>query len=515
MLLLPHRKHPTTKKRTENTVIENEFGEIDIDSELVARAESLDAAAQGSSGAAAITVLSNGCLCCSVRGDLILALNALWERRAEFDHIIIETTGLANPAPVIQSLYVDEDLPHRVRLDGVVTVVDAANAWRHLKGRKGEEEGGSEAGGGFSGGGGGYDPHDPDAPINEAVEQVAYADRIVLNKIDLIGLSRGAAAGQRQAGGGKGQSAGEGGRGRGAGGAGGGEDGGGGDEESLDALEARLRAVNQLATVVRAVRGDVDVDYVLGVGGFDLGRVEEEVARVVANPAHGEPGHVCGSSSLADAGGAAPCGHEHGAADDGAHAHSHGHSHAHAHAGEDGAGGHAHAHDNGEKHDHGHGHSHAENPPHGAPGHVCGSVEGGGDCGHEHGVAAALSPPAADAVAAPPSLAFRGAHSLARITAARHDDRVSSLSVSVEGEMDLEKVRTREGFWAGGSFAFLLSSKKATPPPPAQNKTTTTQTHPANDDANAAPTPTRKKNHNRSTSRWAPSSRPGPRTSSA
>jgi G3E family GTPase len=384
---LPQKNQNQKPNPKKQTVIENEFGEIDIDSELVARTETLNSDGEPD-GAAAITVLSNGCLCCSVRGDLIAALNALWERRSEFDHIVIETTGLANPAPVIQSMYLDEDLPHRVRLDGVVTVVDAANAWRHLSGRQGaEQEGGAGAGG--------TGVADFDAPINEAVEQVAYADRIVLNKVDLAGAEGKAAAQAAQRGG-------------------------------LDALEARLRSVNELASVVRAVRGEVDVDYVLGVGGFDLGKVEEEVVRV-ANPAHGEPGHVCGGGD---------CGHDHDH-----HEHDHGHSHAHAHA-----------HDH---HEHGHSHAHAEsNPAHGEPGHVC----GGGDCGHDHSHdhhdhdhahshhshSHDHSTPSPASVA-PPSLAFRGARSAARITAAKHDDRVSSLSISVEGEMDLEKVNYTMG----------------------------------------------------------------------
>ncbi|PNH03634.1 COBW domain-containing protein 1 [Tetrabaena socialis] len=154
-------------------IIENEFGEIDIDSSLVVNQVAL---MEGSSDT--VTTLSNGCLCCTVRGDLIKALNNLgstflrpmapacaqrpfvaqpslpaslpvrghlpfalccpparppppsllqYDRRKDFDHIIIETTGLANPAPIITSFYADPDLPSKVRLDGVVTVVDALN----------------------------------------------------------------------------------------------------------------------------------------------------------------------------------------------------------------------------------------------------------------------------------------------------------------------------------------------------------------------------------------------------
>ena len=89
---------------------------------------------------------------------------AQWEKRDQIDHIIIETTGLANPAPIISTFYLDEHLPDRVRLDGVVTVVDAKHVVRHLDEVK-----------------------EPDV-VNEAVEQIAYADRIVLNKSDLVRL---------------------------------------------------------------------------------------------------------------------------------------------------------------------------------------------------------------------------------------------------------------------------------------------------------------------------------------
>jgi G3E family GTPase len=127
--------------------------QIDIDSELVVKQEILEGTSD------TVMQLSNGCLCCTVRDDLITALNSLWARRSEFDHIIIETTGLANPAPIISSFYMDANLPDRVRLDGVVTVVDAKHVTRHLDVDKGE------------------------TIVNEAVEQIAYADRLLLNKV--------------------------------------------------------------------------------------------------------------------------------------------------------------------------------------------------------------------------------------------------------------------------------------------------------------------------------------------
>ncbi|GFH19230.1 CobW C-terminal domain-containing protein [Haematococcus lacustris] len=109
--------------------------------------------------------LSNGCLCCTVRDDLIQALNRLYDRRSEFDHIVIETTGLANPAPIISSFFMDRSLPDKVKLDRVVTVVDAKHVSRHL------------------------DTPNEAGVVNKAVEQIAFADRILLNTTNLALLS--------------------------------------------------------------------------------------------------------------------------------------------------------------------------------------------------------------------------------------------------------------------------------------------------------------------------------------
>ena len=104
-------------------VIENEFGEIDIDSELVAFQDN---------GEEDIMLLNNGCLCCTVRGDLVDMLGKLvTERKGQFDHILIETTGLANPAPIIQTFYLEPELLDTLRLDGVVTLVDSVS-YTHL-----------------------------------------------------------------------------------------------------------------------------------------------------------------------------------------------------------------------------------------------------------------------------------------------------------------------------------------------------------------------------------------------
>ena len=125
-------------------VIVNEFGEIGIDNELVVGADE------------EVFEMNNGCICCTVRGDLIRILEGLMRRKGKFDAIIVETTGLADPAPVAQTFFVDQDVQDVARLDAVVTVADAKWLSARLK----------------------------DAP--EAKNQIAFADVIILNKTDLV-----------------------------------------------------------------------------------------------------------------------------------------------------------------------------------------------------------------------------------------------------------------------------------------------------------------------------------------
>ena len=125
-------------------VIVNEFGEIGIDNDLVVGADE------------EVFEMNNGCICCTVRGDLIRIIEGLMKRKGKFDAIIVETTGLADPAPVAQTFFVDEDVSQRARLDAVVTVADAKWLSERLK----------------------------DAP--EAKNQIAFADVILLNKTDLV-----------------------------------------------------------------------------------------------------------------------------------------------------------------------------------------------------------------------------------------------------------------------------------------------------------------------------------------
>lgn len=202
-------------------VIENEFGEVDIDGSLVA---------SHSSANEDIVMVNNGCLCCTVRGELVtMLLELVKKRRDKFDHIVIETTGLAKPGPVIETFCTDEQISRYVKLDGVVTLVDCKHAMQHLNEVK------------------------PRFVVNEAVEQVAYADRIILNKIDLV------------------------------------------NDADVEALTKKIQHINGMAQIKKAKFGVVDMDFVLGVGGYDLDRIDSEVPSEGShceNHDH-EHGHEC------------------------------------------------------------------------------------------------------------------------------------------------------------------------------------------------------------------------------
>lgn len=124
-------------------VIENEFGEVGVDQELVINAEE------------ELFEMNNGCICCTVRGDLIRILGNLMKRKDRFDYIMVETTGMADPGPVAQTFFVDDEMQRKLRLDGIVTVVDAKHVHNHWD-------------------------------SDEVKEQIAFADVILLNKTDLV-----------------------------------------------------------------------------------------------------------------------------------------------------------------------------------------------------------------------------------------------------------------------------------------------------------------------------------------
>ena len=172
-------------------VIENEFGEVGIDQDLVIRAEE------------EIFEMNNGCICCTVRGDLIRILGNLMKRKDRLDAILIETTGLANPAPVAQTFFTDPEMKEQFALDAIVTLVDAKHILLHLD----------------------------DSP--EAMKQVGFADVIILNKTDLV------------------------------------------TPAELDALEKRLHSINGVAKIHRTKNADIAIDQVLNVGGFNLDRAVE------------------------------------------------------------------------------------------------------------------------------------------------------------------------------------------------------------------------------------------------
>jgi len=188
-------------------VIENEFGKIGIDGALIQRNMKLKSHDEE------IIEMKNGCICCTFRQDLIVTLNNLAERvksgNLHLDGIIIETTGMANPAPVAQSFFIDEGVKEFTRLDGIITMVDAKHIEQHLDEEKAPET------------------------MNEAVEQVAFADRMILNKTDLV------------------------------------------SESDLERIEARLQGINQFAPIQRSTQSQVSVNSVLDIQAFDLKRTLE------------------------------------------------------------------------------------------------------------------------------------------------------------------------------------------------------------------------------------------------
>jgi len=185
-------------------VIENEFGETGVDEEvLVAREHSEEI----------VVEVKNGCICCTVRGDLVESLSAIYKKtKGKLDGVIIETTGLADPAPVCQSFFIEDAISNHYEIDAVLTVVDAKHIIQHL------------------------DEEKPKDVENEAVEQVAFADRILLNKIDLIE-----------------------------------------DHSYLDEVERRIKMINKYADIQRTKfkTDEPDMKQILGLKAFNLQRVTE------------------------------------------------------------------------------------------------------------------------------------------------------------------------------------------------------------------------------------------------
>ena len=179
-------------------VIENEFGDVGIDENILVE-----------SSEESIIEVMNGCICCTVRGDLTELLENMYDRIKDFDGVLIETTGLADPAPVAQTFFVDENIVDKYELDGIVTVADAKHITRHL------------------------DEEKPEGVENESVEQIAFADRIMLNKIDLV------------------------------------------DDEELKKVESKIRSINKFAPMFHTENSIIDPENLIKIGAFDLEKTLE------------------------------------------------------------------------------------------------------------------------------------------------------------------------------------------------------------------------------------------------
>ncbi len=182
-------------------VIVNEFGEVGIDNQLVISADE------------EIFEMNNGCICCTVRGDLMRIISNLMKRRNKFDHLVIETTGLADPAPVIQTFFIDEDMKSKLLLDAVATVVDTKHIHQHWS-------------------------------ADEAQEQIAFADVILLNKTDLV------------------------------------------TPEELEDLEKRIRSMNAMAKIYRTQNANIEMSKLLGIRSFDLDKALEIDPNFLGEEAH-------------------------------------------------------------------------------------------------------------------------------------------------------------------------------------------------------------------------------------
>tara|TARA_B100000575_G_scaffold52917_1_gene39589 strand:- start:3200 stop:4384 length:1185 start_codon:yes stop_codon:yes gene_type:complete len=188
----------STEHNMKFAIVENEFGDIGIDENILVESSEEE-----------IIEVVNGCLCCNVRGDLTELLYDMYDRIKDFDGLIIETTGLADPAPVAQTFFVDERISKRYELDGIITVVDSKNIIQHVEEEK------------------------PDGIENESVEQIAFADKILLNKTDLV------------------------------------------DEKELLNVESQIKSINGFAPIFRTKHGIIEPKKLINIGSFDLKRTLE------------------------------------------------------------------------------------------------------------------------------------------------------------------------------------------------------------------------------------------------
>jgi G3E family GTPase len=188
----------STEHEMKFAIIENEFGDIGIDENIIVE-----------NSEESIIEVMNGCICCTVRGDLTELLDKMYDRVKDFDGVLIETTGLADPAPVAQTFFVDERVVDRYKLDGIITVVDSKHITQHL------------------------DDEKPDDVENEAVEQIAFADRILLNKVDLA------------------------------------------TDSEIKEVVKRIKGINALAPIYQTENSIIDPSELIGIGSFDLEKTLE------------------------------------------------------------------------------------------------------------------------------------------------------------------------------------------------------------------------------------------------
>ena len=193
-------------------VVINEFGELGVDNDLVVDADE------------EVFEMNNGCICCTVRGDLIRIVGGLMKRSRKLDGIIVETTGLANPAPVAQTFFVDEGVRANTRLDAIITVVDAKNLPARL------------------------------ADSAEAAAQIAFADVVVLNKLDLV------------------------------------------TPAEADGVAARIAAINPMARIIRSTRSDVPIADILDQNAFELSRILQFDPTFLETSEHGHTEGVYSTS---------------------------------------------------------------------------------------------------------------------------------------------------------------------------------------------------------------------------
>jgi len=280
-------------------VIENEFGEVQIDQDLVG--ENMETKEN-------VVSMDNGCVCCTVRGDLVRAL-AMLRKRGPFDAVIVETTGLADPAPVAFTFYTSMVVRCSYKIDAIITLVDAKHVQQHLHETPAEDA------------------------VNEAVQQVAFADKILLNKTDLV------------------------------------------SPEELVEVREEIESINSYAEVMECqlAKNGVPLDKILGLGAYSVERSLE-----IDPEGADQSDEECEDEDCTDE----------------SHVHSHGHGHAHGEGVTDENctdESHGHGAEKKEEHGHGHGHGEAKKEEHGhghggGHGHAEGVTdESCSDPSHAHG----------------------------------------------------------------------------------------------------------------------------------